>query len=65
LSTVGLAADSTSFCTRLLDEAGIAATTGYDFDAARGENFFRLSYCAPTADVQEALTRLKRLNAAS
>jgi len=62
LSTVGLAPDSTSFCTRLLDEASIAATTGYDFDAARGENFFRLSYCAPTADVQEALTRLTRLS---
>jgi len=65
LSSVGLATDSTSFCTRLLDEAGIAATTGYDFDAARGEDFFRLSYCAPTADVQEALARLKRMNAAS
>jgi aspartate/methionine/tyrosine aminotransferase len=62
LSTVGLAADSTSFCTRLLDEASIAATTGYDFDSARGENFFRLSYCAPTADVQEALNRLQTLN---
>jgi len=60
LSTVGLAADSTRFCTRLLDEAGIAATTGYDFDAARGENFFRLSYCAPAADIADAIERLGR-----
>jgi len=62
LSTEGLARDSASFCTRLLDEAGIAATTGYDFDSLNGQNHFRLSYCAPTADIEDALTRLTLFN---
>jgi aspartate/methionine/tyrosine aminotransferase len=62
LSTEGLAADSTTYCTRLLDEANIAATTGYDFDSLNGQHFFRLSYCAPTPDIQEALSRLAILN---
>jgi len=65
LATQGLAPDSATYCTRLLDEANIAATTGYDFDSVNGLHHFRLSYCAPTADIQEALTRLKRLNAHS
>ncbi len=54
----GRAGDSAAFCTRLLDETGIAATPGYDFDATRGGAFFRLSYCAALADVREALARL-------
>jgi aspartate/methionine/tyrosine aminotransferase len=62
LSTAGLAPDSAAYCTRLLDEANIAATTGYDFDSINGANHFRLSYCAPTEDIQEALTRLQNLN---
>jgi aspartate/methionine/tyrosine aminotransferase len=65
LSTEGLAQDSAAYCTRLLDEAGIAATTGYDFDALNGQHHFRLSYCAPTPDIQEALHRLQRLNRAT
>jgi aspartate/methionine/tyrosine aminotransferase len=63
LPTSNLAPDSATYCTRLLDEAHIAATTGYDFDSLNGQNYFRLSYCAPTEDIQEALTRLRRLNA--
>jgi aspartate/methionine/tyrosine aminotransferase len=61
LETAGHAPDSVSFCNRLLDEAGIAATTGLDFDSARGKDFFRLSYCAPLADVEEAIARLCRM----
>jgi aspartate/methionine/tyrosine aminotransferase len=57
----GRAADSAAFCTRLLDEVGIASTPGFDFDAARGAEFFRMSYCAPLADVEEAVARLQRL----
>jgi aspartate/methionine/tyrosine aminotransferase len=62
LSTEGLAPDSATYCTRLLDEAGIAATTGYDFDSLNGQHHFRLSYCAPTPDIQDALSRLQTLN---
>ena len=56
----GRAADSAAFCTRLLDETGIAATPGYDFDQGRGQNFFRLSYCCSLEDVADALDRLRR-----
>jgi aspartate/methionine/tyrosine aminotransferase len=57
----GRAADSAAFCNRLLDEAGIAATPGYDFDAGRGGAFFRMSYCAKLADIEDAIARLRRL----
>ena len=57
----GHAADSAAFCTRLLEEQNIAATPGFDFDSARGQNFFRLSYCAPLPDIEEALARLYRM----
>jgi aspartate/methionine/tyrosine aminotransferase len=61
LSTIGHAVDSAAYCGRLLDEAGVAATPGFDFDAARGQNFFRFSYCAPLPDIVDALNRLSRL----
>jgi len=61
LDTSRHAPDSATFCTRLLEEAGIAATTGLDFDPVHGGNFFRLSYCAPLADVEEAISRLQAL----
>ena len=57
----GHAEDSAAFCTRLLHEQNIAATPGYDFDSARGQNFFRLSYCTPLPDIEEALARLYRM----
>lgn len=50
--------DSTAFCTRMLAEAGIAATPGVDFDHARGNRFLRFSYCGPEADMREAAARL-------
>ena len=60
-SCAGRAANSAAFCTRLLDEADIAATPGYDFDAKRGQDFFRMSYCAALPDIEEAIFRLCRL----
>ncbi len=50
--------DSARFCARMLAEIGIAATPGLDFDAARGGQFVRFSYCAPEADIDEAVARL-------
>lgn len=55
------APDSAAFCTRLLNEQNIAATPGYDFDAARGGRYVRFSYCGALSDVQEAMARLKRM----
>ncbi len=53
--------DSAAYCGRLLAQAGIATTPGHDFDAKRGAGFFRMSYCAPMADIEDALERLYRL----
>jgi aspartate/methionine/tyrosine aminotransferase len=53
--------DSVAFCNRLLAEAGIAATPGYDFDPARGGDHFRFSYCAALPDIEDAIDRLKRI----
>ena len=55
-----LAPDSETFCTRLLEEANIAATPGLDFDAARGHRYVRFSYCGPEPDMHEAADRLVR-----
>ncbi len=52
--------DSAAFCARLLDEARVAATPGHDFDAARGGDFVRFSYCGPEADMHEATERIVR-----
>ncbi len=52
--------DSTDFCNRLLEEGSIAATPGHDFDSARGGGFFRLSYCTPLPDIEEALFRMRQ-----
>jgi aspartate/methionine/tyrosine aminotransferase len=51
--------DSVAFCARLLNEAGIAASSGVDFDRARGHRTMRFSYCGPEADMAEAAERLK------
>lgn len=50
--------DSAAFCAEMLDKAGIAATTGLDFDRDRGSRFLRFSYCGAEAQVQAAPTRL-------
>ncbi len=53
------AADSQDFCRRMLAETGVAATPGIDFDAREGQNFVRFSYAGLTADMIEAVKRLK------
>ncbi len=52
--------DSLGFCQRMLAEAGIAASSGVDFDRTRGHRTMRFSYCGPEADMVEATERLKR-----
>ena len=41
--------DSLAFARQMLDEAGVAATPGVDFDEARGRRFLRFSYSGTTA----------------
>ena len=51
--------DSLGFCARLLADTGLAVTPGVDFDTERGNTFVRLSFAGPTADIDEALRRLR------
>ena len=53
-----LSRDSVGFCRRMLDEAGVAATPGRDFDPIHGDDWLRLSFAGPTADIAEAARRL-------
>ena len=50
--------DSAAFCAHMLAEAGVAASSGLDFDRERGARTVRFSYCGPEADMAEAAERL-------
>lgn len=50
--------DSAAFCARMLQEVGVAASSGLDFDRSRGAHTLRFSYCGPEADMTEAARRL-------
>jgi len=50
--------DSLSFCSKLLDETGVAIAPGIDFDPTRGGSFVRLSFAGPTEDITEAVRRI-------
>jgi aspartate/methionine/tyrosine aminotransferase len=52
--------DSAAFCRRMLDEAGVAATPGTDFDPGRGARHVRFSFAGPHADMERAVARLRR-----
>ncbi len=51
--------DSSAFCSAMLNEAGIAATPGADFDSTQGHNYVRMSFSGATQDIEEAIRRLK------
>jgi aspartate/methionine/tyrosine aminotransferase len=51
--------DSIGFCRRMLEEAGVAATPGVDFDAAEGSRWVRFSFAGSHEDCAEAVRRLK------
>jgi aspartate/methionine/tyrosine aminotransferase len=50
--------DSLDFARRMLEEAGVAATPGMDFDPVHGGRFIRFCYAGAAADVAEAVDRL-------
>jgi aspartate/methionine/tyrosine aminotransferase len=54
-----LTGDSRDFARRMLEETGVAATPGIDFDPARGGRYLRFSYAGPTASMAEAAKRLR------
>ena len=51
--------DSQDFCRQMLDETGVAATSGVDFDPLRGNAFVRFSFSGSTEDMAEAAKRLQ------
>jgi len=51
--------DSVAFCRRMLDEAGVAATPGLDFDRERGTGTVRFSFAGSQADMVEGMQRLE------
>jgi aspartate/methionine/tyrosine aminotransferase len=53
-----LTGDSQALSREWLDDLGVAATSGIDFDPAGGHRFIRFSYAESTADITEAAERL-------
>src|SRR5262244_3440440 len=51
-------ADSLDFAKRMLNEAGVAATPGIDFDPANGKHFLRFCYAGSAAEMREAVQRI-------
>ncbi|MCB4770342.1 aminotransferase class I/II-fold pyridoxal phosphate-dependent enzyme [Ancylobacter sp. Lp-2] len=50
--------DSAAFARRLLDEAGVAATPGVDFDPHRGHHYLRFSYAGALDEMALAVERI-------
>jgi aspartate/methionine/tyrosine aminotransferase len=51
--------DSIDFCRRMLDEAGVAATPGVDFDPVDGAHHVRFSFAGGEVVCAEAVRRLR------
>lgn len=51
--------DSLAFTKAMLEEAGVAATPGADFDITNGSAYTRFSFAGSNENMVEALTRLK------
>jgi len=55
-----LSNDSRDFCSRLLQEGGVAATPGLDFDPVRGHGTLRFSFARTEAEITEGIERIGR-----
>ena len=53
-----LANDSQELCARMLDEIGVAATPGVDFDPRRGHRYVRFSFAGGEAEIADAAERI-------
>ncbi|HEY0043977.1 MAG TPA: aminotransferase class I/II-fold pyridoxal phosphate-dependent enzyme [Allosphingosinicella sp.] len=51
--------DSLAFCTQLLRDTGVATAPGIDFDPVDGRHFMRFSFAVSTAEVEEAIRRMR------
>jgi aspartate/methionine/tyrosine aminotransferase len=52
--------DSLSFCIQMLEQVGVAATPGIDFDRLSGNRFVRFSYAGTRQTIDEGLNRIER-----
>jgi aspartate/methionine/tyrosine aminotransferase len=50
--------DSFDFAKRMLEQAGVAATPGIDFDPVRGHDFIRFCYAGSAGEMREAVERI-------
>jgi len=50
--------DSFDFANRMLEQAGVAATPGIDFDPVNGKNFVRFCYAGSVDEMREAVSRI-------
>jgi aspartate/methionine/tyrosine aminotransferase len=50
--------DSLDFAKRMLNEVGVAATPGIDFDPVNGHDFLRFCYAGSAAEMHEAVARI-------
>jgi aspartate/methionine/tyrosine aminotransferase len=50
--------DSLDFAKRMLEQAGVAATPGIDFDPVNGHHFVRFCYAGSNDDMRQAVTRI-------
>ncbi|HEY6380712.1 MAG TPA: aminotransferase class I/II-fold pyridoxal phosphate-dependent enzyme [Pseudolabrys sp.] len=50
--------DSLDFAKRMLNEAGVAATPGIDFDPVNGKHFLRFCYAGSADEMREAVARI-------
>jgi aspartate/methionine/tyrosine aminotransferase len=50
--------DSFDFCKRMLEQAGVAATPGDDFDPLRGKHYLRMCYAGSADEMHEAVARI-------
>ena len=52
-------ANSLDFCEAILRNTGVATAPGIDFDPVEGRHFIRLSFAVTTAEVEDAIARLR------
>ncbi len=50
--------DSLAFCTRLLEDTGVATAPGVDFDPVEGHRFMRFSFAVSTDRIEQAIERM-------
>ena len=58
-SVAHLTDDSFAFCEAMLNDTGVAAAPGVDFDPVLGHRFVRFSFAVSTPEIEDALRRLR------